>query len=119
MAFWDLFGGSVVTGVSEIAKEWITTDYESAEAKALMVKTLDPNGGMRRDISNKVSSMYVIYIMLTMVLVLAQSFSLGDPVQVALAITTLTELFVPITTMFTAIVGASFGVQYNNINKGL
>ena len=114
MGFFDMFGGSVVSGITDIAKEMIETDKESAEAKALMVKTLDPNGAMRRDISNKVSSMYVIYIILVMILTLLQSFDIGSTEGVKLAIVNLTDLFVPITTMFTAIVSASFGVNVSN-----
>jgi len=113
----SLFGGGVVKSIENIASEFIETDMESAEAKALMVKTLDPNGLMRRNISTKVSSMYVVYISLVMVLVLMQSFGF-KPEEVKLAITSLTDLFVPITTMFTAIVGASFGVNGLNATKG-
>ena len=118
MAWLDIFGGSVVKGISDIATEWIETDKESAEAKAIMVKTLDPNGSMRRDISNKVSNMYVVYIILTMILTLMQSFDIGNTEGVKLAIVNLTDLFIPITTMFTAIVGASFGVNGLNASKG-
>lgn len=113
----DLFGGGVISSVERIASELIETDKESAEAKALMIKTLDPNGLMRRDISSKISSMYVVYIFLVMVLVLMQSFGVGDVGGVKTAISSLTELFVPITTMFTAIVGASFGVNGLNTVK--
>jgi hypothetical protein len=109
-----LFGGGI-DGITKIAEEWIDTDMESAEAKTLMVKALDPNGKMRRDISSRVSKMYMIYIYLTATLVLAQAFDLGDPVQVKMAIDNLTDLFVPITSMFTLIVGASFGV--NGVNS--
>jgi len=117
MAFWNLFGGGVVSAVEGIAKEFIETDMESAEAKALMVKTLDPNGLMRRDISSKVSNAYMIYLGVVMILVVCQSFDVGNPKQVAEAIDSLTELFVPITSMFTAIVGASFGVNGLNSYK--
>jgi len=117
MGWLNIFGGDVVKGISDIATEWIETDMESAEAKALMVKTLDPNGAMRRDISNKISNMYVGYVIITAVLVLAQSFSIGDPIQLNLAIKRLTDLFIPITTMFTAIVGASFGVNGLNAHN--
>lgn len=122
MSFWNIFGGGVVDAVEGIAKEWIDTPqeeaeakYRDAEAKALFIKTLDPNGLMRRDISRKVSSAYLIYLFTTMLLVIAHSFSVGNENQVQVAITSLTDLFVPITTMFTAIVGASFGV--NGINS--
>ena len=118
MGFFSLFGGDVVKSVEKIATEFIETDMETAEAKSLMVKTLDPNGLMRRDISMKVSNMYIIYVLITMVLVIMQSFDWGDTVGVTTAITSLTNLFIPITTMFTAIVGASFGVNGLNASKG-
>jgi len=113
-----MFGfGNIASSIEGIAKEWIETDGEKAQAKALMVKTLDPNGLMRRDISNKISNMYVIYIALVMILTLMQSFAINTN-EVSKAINSLTELFVPITTMFTAIVGASFGVNGMNASKG-
>ena len=83
-----------------------------------MVKTLDPNGLMRRQISQSVTNMYILYISIMLILVLLQSFGLGDLDGIKLAITNLTELFIPITTSFTAIVGASFGVNGMNSIKG-
>jgi len=114
---WKWLTGGVTNSITEIAKEWIDTDKESAEAKTLMVKALDPNGHMRRDISAKVSTMYQIYIYVTAVLVITQAMGWGDTEGLKLAITNLTSLFIPITTMFTAIVGASFGVNGLNVNK--
>ena len=118
MGIFDMFGGSVVKSIESIAKELIETDMESAEAKALMVKTLDPSGLMRRDISMKVSNMYVAYIALIAILVLAQSFSIGDRDDVYLAIESLKELFLPVTSLFGIIVTASFGVNGMNSYKG-
>ena len=112
----SIFSGGAVKSVENVAKEWIETNKEKAEANALMIKTLDPNGLMRRDISNKVSNMYMVYILLVMLLVLMQSFNMHTE-QVKVAIHSLTDLFVPITTMFTAIVGASFGVNGLNAHK--
>ena len=109
----NLFGGGAVKSIENIASEWIETNKEKAEANALMVKTLDPNGLMRRDISTKISNMYVVYIGLVLVLVLMQSFGYHTK-EVTKAIDSLTNLFIPITTMFTAIVSASFGVNVSN-----
>jgi len=114
----NILGGGVVKSIENIATEFIETDMESAESKALMVKTLDPNGLMRRDISQKVSSAYMVYLFITMLLVLCQSFSIGNTEQIKEAIDSLTDLFIPITSMFTAIVGASFGVNGLNSHKG-
>ena len=65
MSFWNLFGGGVVDSVEKIATEWIETDKEKAEAgmidakaKSLFVKVLDPNGKMRKQISNDVFHLY-------------------------------------------------------------
>jgi len=113
-----IFTGGVVTSIENVAKEWIETSTEKAEAKTLMLKTLDPNGLMRRQISSTVSKLYVIYILLMMLLVVAQSFGIGDQEGISKSIHSLEELFVPITTSFTAIVGASFGVNGLNAVKG-
>ena len=114
---WDIFS-SIVDPLADVAKEWIQTDKESAEAKSLFVKTLDPNGNMRKQISKDVTQMYKVYIFLTLVLVLVQSFGLGNPEQVKEAVNSLTSLFLPITGMFSSIVLASFGVKSMNVHKG-
>ena len=118
MGLLNMFSGGIVKSVENIAKELIETDMESAEAKALMVKTLDPNGLMRRDISMKVSNMYVAYVAIIAILVLAQSFSIGNRDDVFLAIESLKELFLPVTSLFGIIVTASFGVNSVNSYKG-
>lgn len=121
-------GSGIASSIESIAKEWIDTPEEKANASALMIKTLDPNGLMRRQISNTVSKLYVIYIILTLVLLLVQAFGLSpmttsingiEVMAVALAIDSILELFLPITGMFTAIVSASFGVSYSNVHKGI
>lgn len=120
--FWssiaNIFTGGAVNVIGDVAKEWIETDKESAEAKSLFIKTLDPNGLMRRDISAKVSSAYMVYLAITAFLVLCLSFNLGEAEQLRTAIDSLTELFVPITGMFSAITMASFGVNGINAGKG-
>ena len=110
----SLFGGGVVKSIENIALEAIETDREKAEASTIMLKALDPNGAMRRQISQTVSMLYVIYVAIMMVLLLMQSFNIGDVEGVEKAISNLVDLFVPITTSFTAIVGASFGTNISN-----
>ena len=110
-------GGGAVKSIENIASEWIETNMEEAEAKVLMVKTLDPNGLMRRDLSSRVTSLYTLYIVTTLILLICESFGLGDPVQIVTATTKVTDLFVPITTLFGVIVSASFGVNYANTKK--
>lgn len=127
----SLFGGGIVKSIENIASEWIETDMESAEAKVLMVKTLDPNGLMRRDLSNRVTSLYTLYIVVVLVLLICESFGLGPIIggelvdgvivggklSVSIATEKVTQLFVPITTLFGVIVSASFGVNYANIKQ--
>ena len=114
-----IFGGSgAVKSIENIASEWIETDLESAEAKVLMVKTLDPNGLMRRDLSNRVTSLYTLYIVVTLTLLICESFGYGDTESIVMATSKVTELFFPITTLFGVIVSASFGVNYANTKNG-
>lgn len=127
MSFWtkigSLFTGGAVKSIENIASEWIETDLEKAEAKTLMLKTLDPNGRMRRNQSDRILTLYTIYIVVTMLLLIAESFGLGpmngDVLAVSLATEKVTSLFVPITGMVTMIISASFGVNYQNSKQGI
>lgn len=127
--FTDLFTGGAIKSIENIASEWIETDKEAAEAKAIMVKTLDPNGRMRRDQSRNVGAMYRFYLLSTAAMILielvycmymGEALTSGDHVLTALsnATTKMTDLFVPITTLYGVIVTASFGVNYANTQKG-
>lgn len=113
-----IFGGSSNT-LEKIATEWIETDLEKAEAKTLMLKTLDPNGKMRRDLSSRVAGLYTLYLIATLILVTLEAFNIGpmngDSLAVSVATSKITELFMPITGLFGAIVTASFGVNYANV----
>ena len=121
MSIWagvkSIFTGGTIKSIENIASEWIETDLESAEAKVLMVKTLDPNGKMRRDLSNRVTALYTLYIVTALILLICESFGLGNIKQIAAATTKVTELFFPITTLFGVIVSASFGVNYANTKQ--
>ena len=110
--------GGVVKSIENIASEWIETDMESAEAKVLMVKTLDPNGKMRRDLSSRVTDLYTVYIAVALLLLIAESFGFGNAVEVSSATEKVIDLFGPITTLFGVIVSASFGVNYANTKAG-
>ena len=114
----NIFTGGAVKSIENIASEWIETDMESAEAKVLMVKTLDPNGLMRRDLSQRVTALYTLYILITLVLLICESFGFGDANSIAVATTKVTDLFIPITGMFSMIISASFGVNYINSKGG-
>jgi hypothetical protein len=124
----SLFTGGAVKSIENIASEWIETDMETAEAKSLMIKTLDPNGLMRRDLSNRVAALYTLYLITTLILLICESFGLGPVIggelvngdivggkmSVSIATEKVTQLFMPITTLFGVIVSASFGVNYQN-----
>lgn len=109
-----LFSKGALQSVENVATEWIETDMEKAEAQALMVKTLDPNGLMRRRLSERVTDLYTVYILTTLGLIVAEACGL----EVSEVTGKITDLFVPVTTMFTTIVAASFGVNGFNSYKG-
>ena len=116
-----IFSSGATKSLENIASEWIQTDIEKAEAKTLMIKTLDPNGLMRRNLSTRVTGLYTLYIVVMLVLLIAESFGIGgmngEQLAVSVATDKVTDLFVPITAMFSTIVGASFGVNYASIKK--
>lgn len=118
-----IFGGGGFKTVEKIASEWIETDKEKAEAQTLMIKTLDPNGLMRRNLSDRVAALYTVYLLTTLLLLVAESFGWGpmngETLAVSVATEKITELFTPITTLFGAIVSASFGVNYINTKSGV
>ncbi len=121
--------GGVVKSIENIALEWIETETESAEANVLKIKALDPNGKMRRDISNNVGDLYRFYLISTAVMIfieLIYCMVMGDKltdtdyVLAALSNATdkMTALFIPITTLYGAISTTSFGVNYANTKAG-
>jgi len=118
MSFIDFFTGGAIKSIENIATEWIDTDKESAEAKAVMVKAIDPNGKMRRDLSIFSSAMYGFYLVFTIFFIFMVAFGLGDVEGAEVASEMMTELFFPITTAWASIVGASFGVNGINSFKG-
>lgn len=122
MSWTNIFTGGISKTIETIATEFIQTDLESAEAKSLMVKTLDPNGLMRRGLSKMVCNMYRLYLVVTMLLLACEFFGFvpaGQSVDaVAVATTKLTDLFLPISTAFGVILTASFGVNYSNVKQG-
>ena len=118
-----IFSGGVLSSVEKIALEAINTDEEKANAKALWIKTLDPNGLMRRDLSKQVSTLYALYVVVTLFLILMESWGLGGVDQEGLlhvshATDKIADLFTPITSLFGIIVTASFGVNMYNVKKG-
>ena len=115
-------GDSTMSTVESIATEWIETDLEKAEAKTVMIKALDPNGAMRRQLSSDVTQMYKVYLITMLLLITIEficAFANIDVNTEALQMATdkLIELFVPITSLFGVIVTASFGVNYANIKN--
>ena len=114
----SIFSSGVVGSVERIASEAIQTDKETAEAKSLFIKTLDPNGIMRRELSRFACKAYGGYLIVLSVLMFMQAFGFGDPVGAAMAAGMMKEEFLPITTAWAGIVGASFGVNGINSVKG-
>jgi len=114
----DLVTGGLFSSIEGITKEIVDTPLEKAEAQAIKLKAIDPNGKMRRDISSSTMHLYKIYIYLMVVLLLAQAFGIGNPSEVAKAIGSMKELFLPLTTAFGAIMSATFGVNAVNSHKG-
>ena len=121
----DWLTGGVSASVEKVAAEWIDTAIEkgegavlNAQAETLVLKTLDPNGKMRRDLSKFACIMYALYLIPTMFMVFMVGFGIGDAQGAKVASEMLTELFLPITGAWGAIVGASFGVNGVNAHKG-
>ena len=113
----SVLGGGLVSSVEKLASEFIETDMESAEAKALMIKTLDPNGLMRRDLSRFACWAYGFYLVAMVGLSFMVAFGIGDITGASEAAQMMTGLFLPITTSWAAIVSASFGVNAANAIK--
>lgn len=113
----SLLGGGIVSSVERIALEYIETDIETAEAKCMLVKVLDPNGKMRRQLSGFACKAYGCYLAVSLILILAHAFGLTNPAQSKEAIDAITELFLPITASWASIVAASFGVNATNTIK--
>lgn len=113
-----LFSSGVIGSVERVASEFIETEKETAEAKALFIKTLDPNGAMRRDLSRFACVAYGFFLAVTSILVMVHAFDIGNSEQSKEAIEAMTDLFLPITSAWGAIVGASFGVNGLNAHKG-
>jgi hypothetical protein len=117
--FSSIFGADkLVETIGKVATEMIDTPEEKAAANALILKTLDPNGSTRLQITKTVTFLYVVYVAVMIILMLAQAFEIGNSNQVLLAVNNMKDLFTEITTAFSLIVGASFGVNGMNSYKG-
>lgn len=114
----EIFTGGAFKSIENIASEWIETDLESAEAKVLKIKALDPNGRMRREQSTMLLRLYATYIVVMLLLIILEFFGIGEVSQTAIATGKLKDLFTPITTLVGVIISASFGVNYNNTKQG-
>ena len=124
----------VTKSLENVALEYIDTAGETAEANTLMIKALDPNGKMRRDLALFASRAYAFYLGSTVILIFFYAgfsfFVAGEANAASLAVITMQKeviaeavhamanLFLPITGSWTAIVSASFGVNYANVKQG-
>ena len=113
----DLVTGGLFSSIENITKELIDTPLEEAQAQAIKLKAIDPSGKMRREISSSTNTLYKTYVHIMILLLLAQAFGLGDAVEVAKAIDSMKELFLPITTGWGTIMTATFGVNTMNSYK--
>ena len=127
----SLLSGGIVTSLEKVALEYIDTAQESAEAKAIMIKTLDPNGLMRRQLARFASQMYAFYLVMAVLLIMMYAIfgfiTASEVNETALkiigvrkeiigdAVSSIVELFMPITGAWGTIVTASFGVNYANV----
>ena len=112
----SIFTGGLGNNIENIAREWITTEKESAEAKTIMIKALDPNGKMRRDLSKFACWAYGFYLINMVVLAYVGTYAdSADSIEI---MEIMSGLFMPITTAWATIVGASFGVNYSNVKAG-
>ena len=107
-----------VDPIASVAKEWIETNKEKAEAQVVILKALDPNGKMRRDLSRFASKAYGFYLINTVIFIYMVAFNIGDPEGAKMASAMMQDLFLPITTAWGGIVSASFGVNGVNSYKG-
>ncbi len=114
----NLLTGGLFGTIEGITKELIDTPLEKAQAQVLKIKAIDPSGKMRRDITASTMHLYKIYIYVMLGLLLSSAFNIGEYMQVSEAISSMKELFLPITTAFGAIMTASFGVNTMNSHKG-
>ena len=114
----DLITGGLFSSIEGITKEIVDTPLDKAQAAAIKLKAIDPNGKMRREISSSTMHLYKVYVYIMLILLLAQAFSIGNPVEISKAIASMKELFLPITTAFGAIMSATFGVNATNTLKG-
>ena len=115
--FKNLLTGGLFSSIEGISKELIDTPLELAQAQALKLKAIDPNGKMRREITSGTMHLYKLYVYVMLGLLLSQSFHLGDPKEVLSAVNSMKDLFLPITTAFGTIMTATFGVNATNIYK--
>ena len=114
----NLVSGGLVKSVENIALEAISTPEEKAAASALWIKTLDPNGKMRRDLSRFACIAYGFYLVTAVILIFCHAFGWTAPESSEMALTKITDLFLPITASWGTIVTASFGVNGVNTYKG-
>lgn len=126
MAWYDIFTGGLGTAITGIASELIDTPLEKAQAQVLKVKAMDPNGKMRRGLSVFACRAYGFYLVATVILIFMSVWGVGGDTCTAvdvcrakadIAAGRMQELFVPITTSWGLIVGASFGVNATNSIK--
>jgi hypothetical protein len=131
MAWYDIFTGGLGTAITGVANELIDTPLEKAQAQAIKVKAMDPNGNMRRGLSVFACRAYGFYLVTTVILIFMSVWNIGGDTctgitetgvdacraNADIAAERMTALFLPITGSWAAIVSASFGVNATNSIK--
>ena len=110
----EIFTGGIVQSIERVSLEYIQTDIESEEAKAIRIKALDPNGAMRREIMRFITRAYGAYLFLAGFLILTGSFGLLDTAATNAAFEMITATFLPVTGLFGTLATASFGINHSN-----
>ncbi len=114
----SLLGGGLISSVEKIATEAIQTDKEKADARAVLLKTIDPNGMLRRSITRFTCLAYGYYLFCCSIFAMMVAFGIGDSAGAEIAAGLFLDLFTPITTAFGTIITASFSVNGVNAYKG-
>jgi len=112
-----LSGGDIVGAVERVSLEFFQTNLENAQAQAVAIKALDPNGKMRRDIMKFIRKAYGFYLINATILIYAGVYGIDDPERAKMALDTITATFLPITGLFGTLATASFGVNAANTLK--
>ena len=120
-----LLGGGIASAVENLGTEYLRRELTqaeaekiSAEAKAVAIKAIDPNGNMRLKTTACVVYVWAGLIAAIALLILLQAAGIGEPEAITQARADMFELFAPVSALVSAVVLASYGVNAMNTHKG-